>query len=70
MTKCFMAIGQWCWAKADTVRAAKAKLRAQGAQCSVVYRCHPETYIDDMGLSLRWPKAAEAPVEVWVSKRK
>ena len=30
----------------------------------------PETYIDDMGLSLRWPKAAEAPVEVWVSKRK
>ena len=50
-----------------TVKREMAKLRAMGAKCVQVFECHPETYVDEMGCSIRWPKAAEAAKLVWES---
>jgi hypothetical protein len=65
---CYMAIGTgMTYAKRETIGEAKAAVKRLGGKTVVVFKCHPETYINDMA-SLTWPRAVPEPVEVWKSK--
>ena len=67
--KCYLVIGTgMTYGRAADLKTAKANCKRVGGKPMVAYHCHAETYINDMAM-MCWSKKAEAPVEVWRSKR-
>ena len=68
MKKCFIAIGPYCWGRADTIdkaiaNAKKAKATFIKEWTCKVYECHPTTTVEPAFGGLTYPKA-HPPKEV------